>query len=191
MFAKDTAVVDESSFPESFKGRVLMPIPTCKNLIVSLERLAVLVIVLSLMGVRAAFAAAGGFPGRPTPPPPPCISTGYLQEDDTSVGCYFCSVRNAGAGNHHVTIDVRNTANFTESRNLVPFTLLSGHGVVFSSCPSSNSTASDACVVTTDEGTTDALQDLAVVLQFSAPAGEAEGKIFNSCAPSRGVGSAP
>jgi hypothetical protein len=79
----------------------------------------------------------------------------------------------------------------TDNRNLVPFTLAPGHGIVFSSCPPRNITASDACVVTTDEGTTDALQDLAVVLQFSSPAAETEGKIFNSCARSSGVSSAP
>jgi hypothetical protein len=191
MVSKDTAVVPNSSFPKSFKGRVQMPKLTAKNLIVSFERMAVLTIVLSLMGVRAAFAAAGGFPGRPTPPPPPCIATGYLQEDDTSVGCYFCSVHNVGTVSHNVTIDVRNTGNVSDNRNLIPFTLSPGHGIVFSSCPSSNFTASDACIVTTDEGTTDALQDLAVVLQFSSPAGETEGKIFNSCARPSGRSAAP
>jgi hypothetical protein len=82
------AEVHNSSIPESLQGRVHMPKLAGRNLLVSFEKLAVLTIVLSLIGVRAAFAAVGGVPGRPTPPPPPCISTGYLQEDDTTVGCY-------------------------------------------------------------------------------------------------------
>jgi hypothetical protein len=163
----------------------------CKSLIVSFEKIAVLTFVLSLLGVGEVFAAVGGVPGRPTPPPPPCISTGLLQEDDTSVGTYFCSVRNVGTVSHAVTIDVRDAGNLTESGTAVPLTLAPGHGIVLSAPPTRNFTASDACVVTTDEGTTDALQDLAVVLQFSSPAAETEGKIFNSCAPRNGIANQP
>jgi len=189
--SKGSADVLNSSFPESFQGRVHMLKSFGKGLVVSFEKIAVLTLVLSLISVRAAFAAAGGIPGRPTPPPPPCISTGFLQEDDTSVGCYFCSVRNVGAVSHNVTVDIRDAGNLTDERNLLPSTLAPGHGIVFSFCPSRNFTASDACIVTTDDGTTDALQDLAVVLQFSSPAAETEGKIANSCASSSGVSSPP
>jgi hypothetical protein len=163
-----------------------------KSLIVSFEKITVLTLVLSLMGAGSAFAAAGGIPGPPhvTPPQPPCVSTGPLQEDDTSVGCYSCNVRNVGTTSHNVTIDVRDTGNLTAS-GTVPLPLAPGHGIVVSSCPTRNFTASDACVVTTEEGTTDALEDLAVVMQFSSPAGETEGKIFNSCAPSSGVATLP
>jgi hypothetical protein len=182
--------VQNCSIPKSFQG-VRMLQSFCKGQIVSFEKIVVLTLILSLMGVRAAFAAAGGVPGRPTPPPPPCISTGFLQEDDTSVGSYFCSVRNVGAVSHNVTIDVRDAGNLTDNRNRFPFTLAPGHGIVFDFSPHMGFTASDACIVTTDEGTTDALQDLAVVLQFSSPAGETEGKIYNSCAPSSGVSSLP
>jgi len=161
------------------------------GLVVSFEKITVLTLILSLVGVRAALAAAGGVPGRPTPPPPPCISTGFLQEDDTSVGSYFCSVRNVGATSHQVTVDFRDAGNLTDERNLVPITLAPGHGIVFDFSPHVGFTASDSCVVTTAEGTTDALQDLAVVLQFSSPAGETEGKVYNSCAPSSGVANLP
>jgi hypothetical protein len=183
--------VQNSSLPKSFQERMHMLKSFCKSPIVSFEKIAVSTLVLSLMCVGAAFAAVGGVPGRPTPPPPPCISTGFLQEDDTSVGCYFCSVHNVGAVSHNVTVDVRDVGNLTDERNLLPTALAAGHGIVFSFCPPRDFTASDACVVTTDEGTTDALQDLAVVLQFSSPAAETEGKIFNSCAPSSGLSSPP
>ena len=45
---------------------------SCKSLIVSFEKIAVLTLVLSLMGVQAALAASGGVPGPPhvTPPRP-------------------------------------------------------------------------------------------------------------------------
>ena len=156
------------------------------------EKITVLTLVLSILGVGSAFAAAGGIPGPPIfiPPPPPCISTGFLQEDDTSLGCYFCGVRNVGTTTHKVSVDVRDTGNLTES-GTIPLPLAPGHGIVVSACPTRGFTASDACIVTTDEGTTDALQDLAVVLQFSSPAAETEGKIFNSCALSSGLAGSP
>src|SRR5579871_2219504 len=103
-------------------------------------------------GVQAAFASAGGVPGRPTPPPSPCISTGFLQEDDTSVGPYFCGVRNVGGTSHKVTVDFRDAGNLTDERNLSPIILAPGHGIVFDFLPHTGFTASDACIVTTDEG---------------------------------------
>ena len=165
-----------------------------KGPMVSLEKIAVLTLVLSLMGVGSAFAAAGGVPGPPhvTPPPPPCISTGFLAEvqSDTSVGCYTCYVRNVGVVSHNVSTDIRNAGNFTDSATIPP-AVAPGHSTGATFCPAANNTASDACVVTTDEGTTDALKDLAVVLQFDSPAGETEGKIFNSCAPRDGITNLP
>jgi len=162
---------------------------TGKSLIISFEKITVLTLVLSLTGVQAVFAAAGGFPGRPTPPPPPCISTGFIQESNfDAVGCYYCNVRNVGATSHSVTIDIRDNENLTDSANILPIVLAPGQGSIYSFCPPDNQTSGDACVVTTVEGTTDALGDLAVVLQFSTPASETEGKIFNSCAPRSGVG---
>ena len=183
--------VQDNSLPKSFQERVHMLKSAGKILIGSFEKIAVFTFVLSLLGVGETFAAAGGVPGRPTPPPPPCISTGFLQEDDTSVGSYFCGVRNVGGTSHKVTVDFRDAGNLTDERNLSPITLAPGHGIVFDFPPHMGFTASDACVVTTDEGTTDALQDLAVALQFSSPAGETEGKIYNSCAPSSGVANLP
>lgn len=41
---------------------------------VSLEKIAVLTLVLSMMGVRAAFAASGGVPGPPHVTPPPAVT---------------------------------------------------------------------------------------------------------------------
>jgi hypothetical protein len=144
--------VHNSLIPKSFQQGVFMLQSFCKSVIVSFEKIVVLTLILSLMGVGAAFAAVGGVPGRPTPPPPPCISTGFLQEDDTSVGSYFCSVRNVGAVSHNVTVDFRDTANLTDERNINPITLAPGHGIVFDFSPHVGFTASDACVVTTDEG---------------------------------------
>jgi hypothetical protein len=165
-----------------------------KGPMVSFEKIAALTLVLSLMGVQAAFSAVGGIPGPPivTPPPPPCISTGLLAEvqTDTSVGCYTCYVRNVGTVSHNVSTDIRDAGNLTDS-GTIPLTVAPGHSTGATFCPSANNTASDACVVTTDEGTTDALQDLAVVLQFDSPAGETEGKIFNSCAARDGIANRP
>jgi len=70
----------------TFHGRVNMRESFRKSRIVSVEKITVLTLILSLMGAGAAFAAAGGFPGRPTPPPPPCISTGILAENGFEVG---------------------------------------------------------------------------------------------------------
>jgi len=173
----------------TFDGRVNMRESFRKSRIVSFETITVLTLTLSLMGAGAAFAAAGGIPGPPhfVPPPPPCISTGLLAENGfENGGCYFCNVRNVGITSHTVGVEVRDQLNFIEG-GTIPQPLAAGQGIIVSSCPPANQTSSDACVVTTDEGTTDALRDLAVVLQFSAPAGETEGKIFNSCASSRGL----
>lgn len=166
-----------------------------KSPIVSLEVIIVLTLVLSLTGVRAAFSAAGGVPGRPTPPPPPCISTGPIFE--FPAGCYSCQVRNISANTLGATIDLRNEENQTEQTT--PPTLLSpGRSIITGFC--SNGFLSVSCVVTTLEGTTDALGDLAVVEQYapgaptneggifttSSSSAETEGKIFNACVPSAG-----
>lgn len=184
---RNATEAQNSSLPKSFQEMVHMLKSFRKSLIVSFEKITVLTVIFSLMGGGAAFAAAGGFPGRPTPPPPPCISTGFLAENGFEAGgCYFCNVRNVGVTSHTVAVEVRDQLNFIEG-GTIPQPLAAGQGIIVSSCPPANQTSSDACVVTTDEGTTDALGDLAVVLQFSTPAGETEGKIFNSCAASRGV----
>lgn len=184
--------VQNSLLPQQLRGRVHMLKSFCKSRIVSIEKIAVLTLTLSLMGAGAAFAAAGGIPGRPifTPPPPPCISTGFLSEDGFSVGCYTCTVRNVGAVSHTIAVDIRDEANLADSGR-VPLPVAPGQSTGAGFCPPANVTSSDACVVVTDEGTTDALQDLAVVLQFSSPAGETEGKIFNSCAPRSGIANQP
>ena len=184
--------VQNSSLPKSFQERVHMLKSAGKTLLISFEKITVLTVILSLISAGAAFAAAGGIPGRPTPPPPPCIATGLIEESNfDAVGCYLCNVRNVGATSHQVTIDIRDTGNLTDSANIAPITLAPGHTSLFSFCPPDNQTSGDACVVTTVEGTTDALEDLAVVLQFSTPASETEGKIFNSCATRSGVANNP
>ena len=183
--------VQNSSLPKSIQERVHMLKSFCKSLIASFEKIAVLTLTLSLMGAGAAFAAAGGVPGRPTLPPPPCISTGILAENGFETGgCYFCNVRNVGITSHTVGVEVRDQLNLIEG-GTIPLPLAAGQGIVVSSCPPANVTSSNACVVTTEEGTTDALGDLAVVLQFSTPASETEGKVFNSCAPSKGLANNP
>jgi hypothetical protein len=153
-----------------------------KRLILSSEKIIVLALVLSQLGVRSAFARAGGIPGFPPPPQPPCITTATLQENGFTSGSYICSVRNAGVVSHQVTIRIVNTGNGADSGNRTPVSLAPGKTTSEGFSPPSNQTSADACVVTTNEGTTDALSDLAVVLQFSDPAGETEGEIINSCA---------
>ena len=171
-----------------------------KSLFVTFQKIAVLTIVLSILGVRTAFSGAGGIPGRPTPPPPPCISTGPIFE--FPAGCYSCQVRNVGTINHGATIELRTTENQSEETT-PPIFLTPGRSIMTSFC--GNGFLSISCVVTTQEGTTDDLADLAVVEQYapgrpSEPGGvgntspslaETEGKIFNSCAPSSGPVSAP
>jgi hypothetical protein len=144
------------------------------------------------LGAGAAFAAVGGLPGPPhVTPVSPCISTGFLQEDDTSIGSFSCSVRNVGVVSHNVTIDIRDGGNLTDGGFAHSVSLAPGHGTLLSFSPHKDFTAFDACVVTTDEGTTDALQDLRVVMQFSSPTGETEGTIFGACALSEGVSTLP
>jgi hypothetical protein len=121
-------------------------------------------------------------PGPPPPPPPPCITTATLQENGFTTGSYICSVRNGGVVSHNVTIRIVNTGNDADNGNRTPVLLAPGKTTSEGFSPPSDQTSADACVVTTDEGTTDALSDLVVVLQFSDPAGETEGKIINSCA---------
>jgi len=160
---------------------------TAKRLIISFENIAFLTLVLSTMGVGAAFGAVGGVPGPPpVKPVSPCISTGFLGKSGAT-GSYLCSVRNVGLVSHNVTIDIRDQGNLTDNANASPTPLAPGHGTGVGFSPPENVTASDACVVTTDEGTTDALEDLRVVMEFSSPATETEGEIFTSCAPSGGV----
>ena len=165
-----------------------------KCLAVSFKKIAVLALTLSLMSAQVVFASSGGVPGPPhvTAPPPPCISTAFLAEvqTDSSVGCYTCTVRNVGTVSHNVSTDIRDAVNLTESAT-IPLPVAPGHSTGATACPPANTTASDACVVTTDEGTTDALQDLAVTLQFDSPSGETAGKIFNSCAPRDGINNLP
>src|SRR5215469_15669947 len=155
---------------------------TYKSLIISLGKITALTLVLSLLGVRSVFARAGGIPGPPPPPPPPCITTATLQENGFTTGSYICSVRNGGVVSHNVTIRLVNIVNGADSGNRLPTVLAPGKTTSEGFSPPSNQTSAEACVVTTDEGTTDALSDLVVVLQFSDPAGETEGKIINSCA---------
>jgi hypothetical protein len=169
-----------------------------RSLLVSFETITVLTLVLSILSVRAVFAAAGGIPGRPTPPPPPCISTGPIFE--FPAGCYSCQVRNVSANDHNATIDLRNEQNQSEDTT-PPVFLSRGRSIITSFC--GNGFLSVSCVVTTLEGTTDDLNDLAVVEQYapakpganvsiSTSASETEGKIYNSCMPSEGpVGPRP
>jgi hypothetical protein len=169
-----------------------------KSVIVSFEKIAVLTMVLSMVSVGAAFAAAGGIKGRPNPPPPPCISTGPIFE--FPVGCYSCQVRNVGPNTKGATIDLRNEENQSEVTT-PPVQLLPGRTIITSFC--GNGFLSVSCVVTTQEGTTDDLSDLAVVEQYAPKrssdggtstlpsASETEGEIFNSCAPSSGPVSVP
>lgn len=185
-----TEEVRNSLLPKRLQQRVHKLKSAGKSLMVSFEKIAVLTLGLSLLGAGAAFAAAGGVPGRPTPPPPPCVSTGFLQDPGTEGSCYICTVRNVGTASHNVSTEIRDAGNLTDS-GTIPLTVAPGQATGTEFCPHPDFTASDACVVATDEGTTDALQDLAVVLQFSSPAAETEGKIFNSCAPSSGLSSPP
>ena len=144
------------------------------------------------LGVGAAFAAVGGIPGPPhVTPVSPCISTGFLQENDTSIGSFFCSVRNVGVVSHNVTIEIRDGANLTDNAFANSMSLAPGHGTILSFSPHGGFTAFDACVVTTDEDTLGALQDLRVAMQFSSPAGQTEGNVFSACAPSEGVSTLP
>ena len=165
-----------------------------KSLIVWFEQIALLTLALFMLDIEAAFAAAGGVPGPPTVTPVfPCISTGLLQENDTRTGSFFCSVRNVGVASHNVRIDIIDGVNLIDAGFASSVALAPGHGTILTFGPNPNFTAFDACVVTTDEGTIDALQDLRVVMQFSfvSPAGETEGEIFNACAPPEGVAPLP
>jgi hypothetical protein len=155
----------------------------------------VLLLLMSL--TRLAFAAEGGIPGPPPPPPAPCISTALLLGVQTSATqnstLFACTVRNAGVHAHHVTIDLRDETNVSRGSPLVQ-QLPSGDsatGLAFGVVPAVGLFGL-ACVVTTDEGTTDALNDLKVVLQASdsvtrATEGETEGTILSSCALSSGI----
>ncbi|HKV53999.1 MAG TPA: hypothetical protein VJN94_05090 [Candidatus Binataceae bacterium] len=168
----------------------------------TLAIVTVLGLLVSHIGGRA-IAAEPTFIPNPIfiPPPPPCISTAPLFE--FPVGCYDCQVRNVSANSHGATIKLitaeNQTAQTTPSVFLGPGRTIStgfcGKGFDFISC-----------VVTTQEGTTAALHDLAVVEQYapgppiadgngtgntSPSSAETEGKIFNSCVSPTGPVSAP
>jgi len=131
---------------------------TATRLIHSLQILTLPMLVLSALGGGTALAAAGGIPGPPhVTPVSPCISTGFLQEDDTSIGAFFCSVRNVGVVSHNVMIDIRDGGNLTDNAFANSVSLAPGHGTILTFPPHRNFTAFDAYVVSTDEGTTDAL----------------------------------
>jgi len=150
----------------------------------ALGKTAALMLVLLALGTHVALAAVGGVPGPPNhvpgpppPPPPPCISTAPLFAPDHSI----CWVRNVGVAAHFVRIDIRHAGNVildTYSKLLAPG-IFDGLRVEISNAVS--------CVVTTGEGTTNALEDLAVELQAfttsTGHAGETEGRIFQQCAP--------
>jgi len=151
----------------------------------------VLVITLILLPHSVRGAGPTPPPGRPPNlplPPGPCISTGLLFNSPF----VFCTVRNAGTVPHNVTIDVRDDRNFSLSyrgnatESLDPGT---SNGII--ATPPAGMVA---CVVTTDEGTPDALKDLSVVLFNSggdngSPTADTAGQIFQKCAPSNGPSS--
>ncbi len=147
----------------------------------ALGRTAILALVLLLSQAEVVLAARGGIPG---PPPPPCISAGPISVS----GCFACLVRNVSNVNHFVTAQLVDPAN-----NAIN-TFSSLHGILapgttefIEACPT---LTLHSCVVTTEEGTPDALQDLAVVLQTlnaerTLPLGQTEGKIYQQCAPAK------
>lgn len=90
----------------------------------------------------------------------PVYFHGILQENDTSIGAFFCSVRNVGVVSHNVMIDIGDGGNLTDNAFANSVSLAPGHGTILTFPPHRGFTAFDACIVTTDEGTTDALEDL-------------------------------
>jgi hypothetical protein len=153
---------------------------------------ALIVLVLLLLRAHVVLAEQGGIPGPPPVPVPlpPCISTAPL---DTPVSSfYLCTVRNIGPAAHTVTIAIRDNSNVDVTVK-APVTLTPGTSTNLTS-PVTGTESQLSCVVTTAEGTTDALQDLAVVLQIELqaktgegivglPSGETEGNVFPQCAP--------
>ena len=152
-----------------------------RSVLGALGKTAGLVLVVLLLETHVVLAAIGGIPGPgdhvPGPPSPPCISTAPIFAPNHSI----CWVRNVGVGSHFVRIDIRGAGNLTLdtlSELLAPG-VFDGLRVDVSNAVS--------CVVTTDEGTTKALEDLAVELQVfttsTGHAGETEGRMFQQCAP--------
>lgn len=160
----------------------MTPISTQRSNRSLIQRALLIVIATVSLVVRSqiAYAAAGGIPGKPTPPPPPCISTGTLASDYN----LFCSVHNVGIVAHTVTLEFRLIDNTTLGAN--NYALLPGQSIYIIQ----GTAAVESCVATSSEGTVDALQDLAVVEQaLPNPSispnttAATDGKIFNSCAP--------
>ena len=147
----------------------------------TLGKRAGLILAVLLLGTHVALAAVGGVPGSPGripgPPPPPCISTAPIFAPNHSI----CWVRNVGVAAHFVRIDIRQAGNLTLDTLLEVIAPGKFDGLRIDV---SNAVS---CVVTTDEGTTNALEDLAVDLQVfttsTGHAGETEGRMFQQCAP--------
>ena len=135
---------------------------------------AVILFLLMLQQTGEALAASPPQPG----PPIPCISAALALTSTSQE--LACEVHNVGTATHNVTVDLRNGSNH------------SVNNLTFSIPPGSNGNVGSlfavSCIVTTDEGTKDALGDLGVVLEaidtasFQVQAAT-EGRIFNSCAP--------
>ena len=109
---------------------------------------------------------------------PPCISTGTLAGAEGSV--FTCEIRNVGVTTHNVTGTIVNTFN-VEIPPSLQGTVLPGQSVGFST-PNQSTSVQGSCVVTTDEGTPAALQDLAVTLTVSVFTADSQGQIFQQCA---------
>jgi hypothetical protein len=148
-------------------------------------------LLLSLWLLRAQPVLADRPPGVGPAPhlhAVPCISTGLI----FTVNAAFCFVRNVGVVSHNATSELRNGGNQIVKSS--PLSLGPGEGVIGAIAYVSDESAV-ACILTTDEGTTDALKDVAVVLQVfdksGGAAGETEGQIFQECAPSSGKAPPP
>jgi hypothetical protein len=170
--------------------------PTKKHLFSCLSGISSLALILQLSAAGAASAAQLPFPPPPifVPPPPPCISTEALFEFPG--GCFTCQVRNATTDNYGlsgITIELRNEQNQVDyTTGLIPL----GPGMITSaSFCSEGGFNTVSCVVTTGVGSVAALRDFTVIEQFApgvaeggkvstnSSSAEADGKIFNSCAP--------
>lgn len=151
----------------------------------------ILIAALMLLQAAAVLAAPPTGPTGPHGPPPPptppqpCISTGLI----AFAPVVFCTVRNVGVVTHNVTMDVRDEDNLSAgfSGNATPSLGPGTSNFIVASSISFQ----EACVVTTDEGTPDALADLSVVLYYVTgnegnPTSETAGQIFKKCAPSNG-----
>jgi hypothetical protein len=143
---------------------------------------AFIALLVSVLATRTVFAA--GIP-LPPPPQPPCIATAGLDNPevfDPHAG-YWCMVVNVGATTHNVAISIKDPTNLQDlgfsTATLTP-------GAETSSLTGGFTPM--ACEVTTDEGTTDALGDLAVVFQMEVDGlrvGETKGKIVQQCQPTK------